>query len=33
VPGTTFTVADILDITKLGYGYASVEVVAAGQEG
>ena len=32
VPGTTFTVADILDITKLGYGYASVEV-AATQEG
>lgn len=33
VPGTTFTVADILDITKLGYGYASAEVVAVAQEG
>ena len=32
VPGTTFTVADILDITKLGYGYASLEV-AATEEG
>jgi tyrosinase len=32
VPGTTFTVADILDITKLGYGYASQEVIAAAQE-
>ena len=32
VPGTTFTVADILDITKLGYGYASLEVTAT-QEG
>jgi tyrosinase len=26
VPGTGFTVADILDITKLGYGYASAEI-------
>jgi tyrosinase len=33
VPGTTFTVADILDITGLGYGYASAEVVATAQEG
>ena len=33
VPGTTFTVADILDIAKLGYGYASTEVVAATREG
>ncbi|MDQ2883668.1 MAG: tyrosinase family protein [Actinomycetota bacterium] len=29
VPGTSFTVADILDITKLGYGYASTEVAIA----
>jgi len=33
VPGLTFAVADILDITKLGYGYASTEVVAVAQEG
>ena len=32
VPGTSFSVADILDITKLGYGYASLEV-AATEEG
>jgi tyrosinase len=29
VPGTTFTVADVLDITKLGYGYATLEIAAA----
>lgn len=28
VPGLDFTVARILDITKLGYGYASLEVTA-----
>ena len=29
VPGTDFTVADVLDIAKLGYGYASAEVALA----
>ncbi len=29
VPGTSFTVADVLDITKLGYGYASGETTVA----
>lgn len=32
VPGTSFTVADVLDISRLGYEYASTEVAAVTQE-
>jgi tyrosinase len=33
VPGTTFTVGDILDISKLGYGYAAAEATALEVDG